>query len=134
MARWKKGESGNPKGRKPGALHQTRLMNALGGTGALDELVGVLKQQALSGDTSAAAILMNRLIPALKPTGEAITLDVESNAGHAERADAVLKAMSEGNLSPGDGKLMLDSIHAAAQLSTFKALEERISQLETRSR
>lgn len=132
MARFQKGQSGNPAGRPPGPQHQTKLMEALGGTEALNDIVAVLKGKALEGDTGAAAILLNRLIPSLKPTGEAIALEVPADAGHSEMADAVIKAMSNGKLPAPDAKLMLDSISAAAQVSTLAELEQRITELEAK--
>lgn len=132
MARFAKGSSGNPKGRPIGPQHQSKIMAALGGREGLNEIVGVVKAQALAGDMSAAAILLNRIIPQLKPQAEPVKLDIDAKASHGEMAEAALKGMASGQLSPTDGQVLLGAIETAAKLSTFKELEERISQLETR--
>lgn len=61
--RWKKGESGNPSGRKPGTGEVARIRAAIA-----DKVPAILESllaRALEGDTGAARLLLERDILAL---------------------------------------------------------------------
>ena len=95
-------------------------------------LVQSLLDRAMAGDSAAAGVLINRLVPALKPTSEPIRLELpDGNPG--DRADAVVQAIADGSVTPGDGKLVLDALTAAAALGLVAELEARITALEGRN-
>ena len=62
--RWKKGESGNPKGRPKLPDLREALANVLGdekeGKTAVEAILMALRKKAVAGDTKAAQILLDR--------------------------------------------------------------------------
>lgn len=67
---WKPGTSGNPTGRKPGDPSITRARRII--AAELPAIVAKLVELAKGGDTRAAAILINKLIPDAKPDFDAL--------------------------------------------------------------
>ena len=63
--RWQPGRSGNPAGRKPGtgSVQQLRAQIEL----LIPEIIQVLTIKAREGDIGAARLLLERVVPALKP-------------------------------------------------------------------
>lgn len=99
------------------------------GTDALPQIVGVLKELALAGDTSAAGLLLNRLVPALKPTQEPTRFELQGET-LSDKAESILDAISEGRVSVADGKLLIDSIGRLVEIAKLPEIEERIAALE----
>jgi hypothetical protein len=116
------------KGRPPGSGFSAQLREVVG-KDEFKRLVKCLLDRALEGDTAAAGVLINRLVPALKPISEPVRLELPE-AGVGERADAVVRAMADGVIAPSDSKLMLDALTAAVALGQVAELEARIAALE----
>jgi hypothetical protein len=72
MARFKPGQSGNPKGRPKGSY--TKQLTAL--RQAADEILPSLIEKAKAGDMEAIRLIIDRAVPKLKPVtpAEAFTL------------------------------------------------------------
>lgn len=69
-ATWQPGQSGNPAGRRlDSAVLKARRAIAKD----LPAIIGKLVELALAGDTSAAKILVERAIPALRPVDPVLT-------------------------------------------------------------
>lgn len=89
MARFKAGQSGNPRGKPPGTKHaSTRLRDAI--SADLHAIVAALVEKAKDGDTSAAALLLSRTLPPLRPQSELPDVDLPGNT-LIERAEAVYR-------------------------------------------
>ena len=70
---FKKGTSGNPAGRKPGTLtkqDKLRLQIAEG----VPSIIKAMMEKAEAGDTAAAKLLLDRTLPALRPTDAPVPL------------------------------------------------------------
>jgi hypothetical protein len=129
MAKFTPGNtSAKGHGRPPGSGFSAQLREVVG-KDEFKRLVKSLLDRALEGDTAAAGVLINRLVPALKPISEPVRLELPE-AGVGERAEAVVQAIADGAVAPGDGKLMLDALTAAAALGQVAELEARIAALE----
>lgn len=124
-------EAAKGHGRPQGSGFSAQLREVIGKE-QFRRLVQSLLDRAMAGDSAAAGVLMNRLVPALKPTAEPIRLELPvGNPG--ARADAVVQAIADGSVTPGDGKLVLDALTAAAALGLVADLEARITALEGRN-
>ena len=125
--RWGRGQSGNPAGRKAGSGVTQRLRTEL--AAHLPEVIAALVDRAKGGDPSATKLVLERVLPALRPVEQpvAITLPVDDLRGQAM---AVLQAIGTGDLAPGQAAQLLAGIGAAAKAVEVHELEARIAALE----
>ena len=124
---WKPGTSGNPAGRKPGAGAIAKLRAAIG-----EQVPAILERlaaAALAGDVGAARLLLERVIPPLKPSEELAPMTLPDGT-LTEQGRAVLMAVAAGELAPGQGAALLASLGTLAKLTEADELERRIAALE----
>lgn len=125
--RWKKGESGNPAGRKPGSDTVSQIRKGI--AERVPELLAKLIEQALAGDTGAARLLLERAIPPLKAAEQAQALSLPDGT-LTEQGRAVLASVAAGQLAPGQGAALLGAIGTLARVSEIDDLNARITKLE----
>lgn len=126
--RWKPGESGNPKGRKPGTGEVGRIRASI--AARVPELLAAMMARALDGDVGAARLLLERAVAPLKAAEQpqAVTLP---GGTLTEQGRAVLAAVAAGELAPGQGAQLLAAIGALARVSEIDELAARVAALET---
>ena len=126
---WEKGESGNPAGRPPGIKDKRTAMRELLEPHA-EDLVTKVVEMAMSGDTTALRICIDRLMPALKARDEPV--DVPTFVGSlGERGRAVLDALASGDLTPDQAATMLSAIGTQARIVEIDEIEKRVTALES---
>ncbi len=125
--RWKPGESGNPKGRKPGTGEVSLIRASI--AARVPELLASMMNRALSGDVGAARLLLERAVAPLKAAEQAHALSLPEGT-LTEQGRAVLAAIAAGELSPGAGAALLGAIGTLARVSEIDELERRIRALE----
>lgn len=124
---WKPGQSGNPAGRKPGTGEVAKLRAVI--ANHVPALVAVLVERALAGDVGAARLLLERTIAPLKASEETASLALPDGT-LTEQGRAVLLAVADGSLAPGQGAALLASLGTLAKLTEADELERRIAALE----
>ena len=127
---WKPGQSGNPKGRPPGTGEVAKLRAALAAD--VPEILAGLVSAAKAGDVQAARIILERVLPALKPIEHAQALPLPDGS-LTEQGRAVLAAVAAGELAPGQGAQLLAAVGSLARVVEIDELTQRIEQLEQRS-
>lgn len=125
--RWKKGESGNPAGRKPGSDTVSQIRKGI--AERVPELLAKLIEQALAGDTGAARLLLERAIPPLKAAEQAQALSLPDGT-LTEQGRAVLASVAAGDLAPGQGSQLITAIGSLARVAEIDELTKRITKLE----
>lgn len=125
MARFKPGQSGNPKGRPKGSY--TKQLTAL--RQAADEILPSLIEKAKAGDMEAIRLIIDRAVPKLKPVtpAEAFTLPEGSLLSQIQ---AVLKGVSEEALTLSAAGEIVDIIIAAAKADEFESIKAELSSLK----
>lgn len=126
--KFRKGQSGNPKGRPKGIMDKRVALRAL-----LEphtpQLVATVVNKALEGDMAAARICMERLIPPIKaqdlpvkigPLGETL----------AEQARALVAAAASGRITPDQAASLMSAIAAQARIVEADELARRVAALE----
>ena len=128
--RWKKGESGNPKGRTPGvgAIAKVRAEIAK----HVPEIVAKLVERAREGDSAAARLLLERAVPPIKPIELPAPIALPDGSTLTEQGRAVLSAAGLGDITPGQAAQLLASLSALAKLIETDELAARITRLEER--
>lgn len=126
---WKPGQSGNPSGRPKGSGTVGKLRAAI--SEHVPEIIATMVQKAKEGDATAARLLLERAIPALKAEelGTAVPMP---DGGLADKGRAILEAAGAGNLAPGQASALLAGLGALAKLVETDELAARIAALEAR--
>ncbi len=127
---WKKGQSGNPKGRPPGLGPVNLLRAAI--ADRVPEILEKLMLQALEGDTGAARLLLERSIAPLKAM-EQTTLITLPDSTLTDQGQAVLAAVAAGALAPSQGAALLGAIGMLARVTEVDELNKRITALENQN-
>ncbi|MEA3299137.1 MAG: DUF5681 domain-containing protein [Pseudomonadota bacterium] len=130
MARFKPGQSGNPKGKPVGAKSRyTEMREALADD--LPALVERTKAAALEGDMTAMRLLLERTLPPVKAGAAAILLpELEDAATLTDKARAVVSAIGRGDIPPDIGANLMQSLGGLAKLVEVDELTRRVEALE----
>ena len=123
--KWRKGKSGNPKGRPPGT-HNRRLAMF---RSHLPQLQRKLLDMALKGDVGALKIIFDRLVPKARSVSLPVRLDGPEGT-LAERGKQILSAAFGGQLSPDTATAFLQGLRSQADIVQFCELESRLRALE----
>lgn len=127
-SQFKPGQSGNPRGRPKAKLTATDLRQRLARDA--DQIIEAVVQSALSGDTQAARLVLERIVPAIKPTEQAVQLPMPEGANLTEQGRVVLAAVAAGALAPSQGSALLSGIGTLARVSEIDELTARVQRLE----
>ncbi len=131
---WKPGQSGNPRGKPAGARNKaTMMVLGLMQDGA-EEITKAVLDAAKGGDLSAARLVLERLAPPMRERPISIDLPATDTAeGIDKAAQAVLQAVSGGDLLPGEAQALAGIIEGRRKAMETLELEKRIAALEERN-
>ena len=130
VGKWKPGVSGNPKGKTPGSgeLQKLRATLAADVPGILAGLVTAAK----GGDTQAARLILERILPPVKAIEQAVELQLPNDGTLTAKASAVLSAAAAGELAPGQAAQLIAALGTLAKISEVDELAARITALEVK--
>lgn len=130
MPKFKPGESGNPAGRKPGTKTKVgKLRDSI--EKDLPSIIEALVVSAKAGDTTAAKILLDRCLPALRPVDAPAPLSLGNDpADLGEAVGAVLSALATGGLTPAQGADLASVLASLTRVRESTELEQRVAALE----
>lgn len=127
---WSKGmPSPNNKGRPKGIVDNRLSFNRTFAN-EIPEIIDQLIIRAKEGDTQAASLILSRSVPVLRAQGERVQCEFDAKASVSEQANAILQAISDGQLSPDAGKEILEAISIAYGIKQFPDFEARLNILE----
>lgn len=126
--KWKAGESGNPNGRPPGVGEVTKLRNSI--AEHLPEIITRLVTKAKEGDSQAARLLLERVLPPMKAIEQPVTLSLPDGVGITAQDVAIVQAVGAGILAPGQGAALLTGLGTLARIKEIDELTARITALE----
>lgn len=129
MTTFKKGVSGNPAGRPKGSGLAGQLRKAIADDA--DEILQSVITQAKGGDLAAAKILLDRIVPPLKPEAQVVQIDALSGSGDlVGKADAVIHAVGSGDLAPDIAAQLISAVATLAKVIEVNELQQRLEMLE----
>jgi hypothetical protein len=109
---WRKGQSGNPPGRRAkGLATAERLRNAL--VKDLPAILEVVVKNAKGGDITAAKTILERFLPPLKAIETPAAFD-RLTGTLSDQGQGILQAMAAGVIAPGQAAQLLGAIAAQA--------------------
>ena len=130
MTAFRKGISGNPKGRPRGVADwRVKLRGEI--EAHAPELVALAIQRARDGDGAALRMLLDRVVPPLRATDAPTALELPEGS-HIEQADAILAHAAAGDLPVAVARDLIATIADVAKLRGLDDIERRLAALETR--
>jgi hypothetical protein len=135
QTRFQKGVSGNPRGKPHGTRNKaTTMLLTLMVKGA-KEITEAVITAAKKGDLIAARMVLDRLVPPAKERPVNIALpDTGTAQGCVEAQNAILQAVGEGNLLPGEGVALAGIVESRRRAIETLELEQRIVTLEEKAK
>ena len=128
-----KGKSGNPRGRPPGRPDKRAAWRAELGD-ALPAILARLVEAAKAGDVQAAALILSRVAPPVRPQREPVELPALAKARTlGEQARAILAAVAAGELSSDQAAELLAAVANAASAIETDELARRLDALEAKA-
>ena len=125
------GNSGNPAGRPRGISDKrAKLMKQMLDEGE-DVLKGVLAK-AKEGDSANAALVLNRILPALRSNSLAVAFNFDPELPIGRQIEQVLAAVAAGEVPPDVGQQIIAMIGTLSNVRAAEDLERRIIQLEAK--
>jgi hypothetical protein len=125
---WKPGQSGNPSGRPPGSSEVGRLRAAI--SEHLPQIIAQLVEKARGGDTQAARLLLERVLPPVKAVEATVMLELADGASLTEQGESIVRAVAGGLLAPGQAGALLTGLGSIARLKEVDELTKRLEALE----
>ena len=128
---WKKGQSGNPRGKPIGARNKaTALAMKILESGAAD-IVEMIVNAAKGGDLTAAKMVLDRLAPPVRERAISMTLpDTSTAAGISAAQGAILASVAAGELLPAEATALTGIVESRRRAVETVDLEQRIAELE----
>ena len=118
------GSPGRPRGRGAVAEMRERL-----GTD-LDAIIGKLRELALAGDPQAIRIVLDRVLPALRPVELPTVLALPAGGSLADHAQVVVQAAADGDVAPAQAAQLVNALAGVARIVETTDLIARIEALE----
>ena len=127
--RFAKGNRASP-GRPPGRGVVAELRDKLAQD--VDKVITKVREQALAGDPQSIRILLDRVVPSLRPVE--LPAPINMPAGDlTQQAQAVIQAAADGDLAPGQATQLLQGLGALAKIIEIDDLAKRIEALEEKN-
>jgi len=128
VAKYKKGQSGNPKGRPKGIIDCRSKYLALIEE-RMPDVVNQVVSAALGGDMTACKILLDKVLPGVRSTAPVMSLP-QSGESTTTHSGAVIEAMLNGSLAPDQAATAISVLVDHARLCEHIDLEARLEALE----
>jgi hypothetical protein len=114
--------TGRPKGSKTKLKED--LVNSVRG------IMDVMVAKALEGDAAAAALVVNRVLPTLRPQSELVQFTLDADQSISKQVEQVIVAVSKGQVAADTAKKILECISTLANVRAVEDLAKRIEALE----
>jgi hypothetical protein len=114
MAKFTPGHSGNTAGRPKGGKDRRTQLRELFKPHA-EALIAKAVSMALAGDTTALRLCLDRIVPALKPQTEPVTLDLPTGT-LTDQAASIFEAVTSGKISTDDAAALIGILADQARL------------------
>lgn len=125
---FKKGQSGNPAGRKAGQTPGAQIRKAI--EEHKDEILNAVFDAAIGGDMTACKMLLDRITPPLKPVAANVTIPFTVDMTLADQGAAVIHAALSGGIPPDVGAQLITALSNQGKLVELQELTNRLERLE----
>ena len=125
-----KGRTNNPAGRPKGVGVVARLRNEMLGEGKVTQLVEKVYAAALAGDMTAARLLLDRALPALRTQAALVNVPLNPADTLTARAEALLMAAAAGELPSCAASELIRALASVSAIEQGDELRKRLDALE----
>jgi dihydrodipicolinate synthase/N-acetylneuraminate lyase len=122
MSKFQPGRSGNPRGPKPGNGPIQKLRRAI--EKDLPDILSAMVEQAKAGDVQAARLLVDKVLPSVKPETRPLP------AGAPVDPQAILDALTAGNLTAEQARAIMGLLVDRARIAETLETAERLARVE----
>lgn len=123
---FKKGESGNPAGRRQGTTHGAKIREAIEKDSHL--ILKAVIDAAIGGDMQACKMLLDRITPPLK--AQALPVVIEIGNTLPETGGNVISATMGGQIPPDIGSQLITALANQAKIIEQQEIIERLARIE----
>jgi hypothetical protein len=128
-----KGQSGNPRGKKPGTKHRKTLLLAAMSDDDRAAIVGKIIRQARRGDRASQKLIVDRTEPPRRGSPVKFPLPpVVTTADVVAAQTAITAAMAAGRISPAEAVEVSAVVELVRRAIETSQLEARLLAIETR--
>lgn len=134
-SKFKRGQSGNPKGKPKGAKNKSTLAAEALLEGSLERICRRIEDEAINGNMQAAKMVLERFLPPRKD--RLIRLDLPEIKTHEDILSAstlIISAVCKGEISPSEGEALSKTIDLYSKLLEANEHEFRLQALESLTR
>ena len=97
------------------------------------EVVDAVMAKAREGDSAHAALVLNRILPALRSQSQCVQFQFDPSLPIARQVEQVLTAVAAGEVPPDVGQTIVAMINALGNVRSVETLEERLTMLEAKA-
>ncbi len=129
--KYKKGFSGNPKGKPKGARNKSTLAAEALLEGSLEKICKKVEEEALNGNMQAAKMILERFLPPRKD--RCIEIDLPSVHTFEDvliAIEFIFNAVGKGNITPLEGELLAKMVESYSKALESYQFEFRLKNLE----
>lgn len=130
-SKFKRGQSGNPKGKPKGARNKSTLAAEKLLEGSLNKICQRIEEEALNGNMQAAKMILDRVLPCRKD--RVIQIDLPQIKTHEDVLSAIcsiVNAVGNGEISPSEGESLSRTIDLYSKTLEVHELEVRLKAIE----
>jgi hypothetical protein len=129
--KFKKGQSGNPAGKPKGVKDKrAKLLNTL--LTEAGEVVDAVLARAKEGDAASAALVLGRVLPALRAQSQTVEFQFDPEASITVQIQQVLAAVAAGEVPPDTGEQIIRAIGTLSQARVTEELAAEVAALKAR--
>lgn len=87
---------------------------------------------AKNGDMQACRMILERMVPAIKPVSEPVQFDFTGSTP-TEQARSIMAAIAAGDIPPDQGKALIEALASVARIAEIDELCRRLAALEAKA-
>lgn len=130
-SKFKRGQSGNPKGKPKGARNKSTLAAEKLLEGSLDRICKRIEEEALNGNMQAAKMILDRFLPVRKDRSIKIDFpQINSLEDVLNAIGSIVNAVGSGEISPSEGESLSRTLDMYSKAFETHQLEVRLREIE----